>query len=367
MRRVTRRQLLAAVPGLAVMAVAASCGSDDDGDDAPTATTAAAASTPTTAAEATTPTASATTEAAATSASDGPWTFTDDRGVTIELPRRPERVVPYVPIAASLWDFGVRPVGVYGTTLRSDGTPEITTGSLDLDAVVSLGETYGEMDMEALVALQPDLIVFDMYTPEVDVWGLPADMVAQVETIAPILGISFVERPMTETIGRLEELAAALGADLDAPEVVEAHARFEQASADVEAAVAEKPGLSVLFIAGWTEALYIANPPQWADLIYFEELGLDVVVPDVPETELWETLSWEQAAKYPADLVLNDARSGSLSAAEMNEIATWAAHPAAQAEQVGAWQTEFVASYAGFAVVLEALAEAVSQADPDAM
>jgi iron complex transport system substrate-binding protein len=360
MRRATRRQVLAAVPGLALLSLAAACGSDDE-DSTPTATTAAAA--PTTAASAT-PAADPT---ATTSAADGAWTFTDDRGVTIELSQMPERVVAYAPIAAALWDSGFHVVGVYGTTLRADGTPEITTGSMDLDAVVSLGETYGELDMEALVGLQPQLIVFDIYTPEVDLWGVPADMVAQIESIAPILGISYVERPVTDTIARIEELAGALGADLNAPEVVEARAQFDAASAAVEAAVADKPGLEVLFIAAWSEALYIANPPMWNDLIYFQDLGLQVVVPDVEPTELWETLSWEQAGKYPADLALNDARSGSLSVAEMNEIATWAAHPAAQAGQVGAWQTEFVASYAGFTAVLEDLAGTVSQANPDVM
>lgn len=357
MRRVTRRQILAAVPGLALLPLAAACGSDDD---APTPTATAAAAAPTTAPSAT----PAGEPTATTGAAGGPWIFTDDRGVTIELPQMPERVVAYAPIAAALWDSGFHPVGVYGTTLRADGTPEITTGSMDLDAVVSLGEAYGELDMEALVGLQPELIVFDIYTPEVDIWGVPADMVAQIESIAPILGISYVERPVTETIARIEELAGALGADLNAAEVVEARAQFDTVSAAVETAVAEQPGLTVLFVAGYSEALYIANPPMWNDLIYFQELGLEVVVPDVALTELWDTLSWEQAGKYPADLALNDARSGSMSAEEMNEIATWAAHPAAQAEQVGAWQTEFVANYAGFTVVLEDLAESVRRSSP---
>lgn len=299
------------------------------------------------------------------SPTSGEWTFTDDRGVTITLPQRPERVVAYVPLAAGLWDVGYRVVGVYGTLRRPDGSPEIYAGAIDFDAVESLGETYGEIDLEKLVALQPDLIIFDLYSAEVDLWGLPEDAVAQVEDIAPILGISFVERPVTDTIGRLEELAGALGADLTEPAVTEARTHFDQASADVQAACADKPNLSVLAAAGWTDNLYIANAPLWADLIYFRELGLDLITPDVDSSELWETLSWEQAAKYPADLILNDARSAALPIEQLAEIPTWNQLPAVQAGQVGAWHTEFVPSHAGFAAVLESLAATVRASRPD--
>ena len=252
-RVISRRSLLAAAPGLVMLAAGVSCGGAEEDEPTPTSSSGSSTATPATEATATSASGVTTSETDATEAGGGAWSFTDDLGVTIELPAMPERVVAYIPIAASLWDFGVRPVGVYGTTLRADGKREIYTGDVDLDEVVSLGEVYGEIDMEALVALQPDLIVFDVYTSEVDVWGVPAEAIAQIEEIAPILGISFVERPVSETISRIEELAGALGADLEAPEVVEARARFEQASADVEAAVTEKPGLTALFVSGWTD------------------------------------------------------------------------------------------------------------------
>lgn len=295
------------------------------------------------------------------------WTFTDDRGVTITRPKRPERIVAYVPIAASLWDCGVRPVGVYGTTLRPDGTPEITVGEMDLDAVASLGETYGELDLEKLASLQPDLIVFDMYTQEVDLWGLSPDALAQVEQIAPIAGISFSGHPATTVIGRLEDLAAAVGADLTASGVTSAREQFSQASEEFKAAVAEKPGLTVLFMAGWPDNLYIANPAGWPDLQYLQELGLNIVTPETPDPEypIWQTLSWEQAIKYPADLALQDDRSGAPSVEELKNFPTWAAHPAAKAGQVGAWQTEFVPSYRGFTLVLEALTEIIRKSRDD--
>ncbi len=108
-----------------LLAAGVACGDDDD-DPEPTATATSsdAGSTPTQAGAEST----STTVPAGSGSSDGEWNFTDDSGKTITLPQRPERVVSYVPIAASLWDFGVHPVGVFGTTVRPDGTPEITSG-----------------------------------------------------------------------------------------------------------------------------------------------------------------------------------------------------------------------------------------------
>jgi iron complex transport system substrate-binding protein len=195
------------------------------------------------------------------SSGSGEWTFADDAGVHIALAHRPERVVAYLPLAASLWDFGIRPIGVYGTTRRPDGSPEVYAGSVDLDAVEAIGETYGEMDLEKLVALRPELIVNDMWDMPPDVWGLQPETVAQVEQIAPIASIRFVEQPISATLARVEELAVALGADLNDPEIGAAKERYEQASADLRAAIGEKPGLTAIFVSGTPDGSYwVANP-----------------------------------------------------------------------------------------------------------
>jgi iron complex transport system substrate-binding protein len=92
---------------------------------------------------------------------------------------------------------------------------------------------------------------------------------------------------------------------------------------------------------------------------------LDIVQPDAGE-EWWEELSWEQVAKYPADLILVDARSGSLTGEELAaQVPSFAALSAAKAGQFGAWQTEYVPSYAGVSAVLEDLAETIRGAKAD--
>lgn len=301
----------------------------------------------------------------ATPAASGEWTFVDDAGVTITLPGRPERVVAYLPLAASLGDVGIHPVAYFGIALRSDGTRETIAGDLDLDALASLGEEYGSFDLERLVELRPDLIVNDMWEYPPSFWGLDPDTVKQVEAIAPIANILFIDRPITETIARVEELSVALGADLDAPEVVAEHAAFDAAVADLQAAIAEKPGLTVAFVSGTPEeAFWVGNPMKLADLRFFQELGLDIVQPE-NQVDFSEELSWEQAGKYPADLFIIDDRQWSATGEELvAQVATFAALPAAKAGAFASWPSEYVPSYAGMTPVLESLAAAIRSADP---
>lgn len=66
--------------------------------------------------------------------------------------------------------------------------------------------------------------------------------------------------------------------------MVAAQAEFDKAAEDVRAAAAENPGLKVLFASGTPEeAFYIANPSVNADLLFFKELGVDVVQPENPD------------------------------------------------------------------------------------
>jgi iron complex transport system substrate-binding protein len=301
----------------------------------------------------------------ATPRADSAWTYVDDAGETISLPARPERIVAAIPMAGGLWDFGIRPVGVWGTTLRPDGSPEVWVGNLDLDAVESIGEVYGEIDLEALVTLQPDLLVNVKWADAPDIWGLPPESVEQIYRIAPVAHVTFVDRPITETIASVQELAVALGADPEAPQVVAARRAFDDASDDLRAAIAEKPGLTAMFVSGTPEAFYVANPSVNSDLLFFKELGLDIVQPDIDEG-FFEELSWEQAGKYAADLILVDARQWSSTGAQLKEsVPTFAALPAAQADQFGSWKTEFAPSYAAFTPLLEELAATIRAADPD--
>jgi iron complex transport system substrate-binding protein len=313
----SRRTLLFGAAGAALL-IACGEGDGDEGDTGTTATTSNAAAT--------------TSAASATSA--GPWQFTDDRGVTITLPKRPERVVAQVTAAASLWNYGVRPIGVFGPQKNADGSQSIEVGNVDLKTVTNLGEAHGEIDFEKVAALQPDLIVSLYYSGDT-VWYITGDAMAPMQAIAPIAAIKVQDVPILSPISRFGELSAALGADLSSKENIAAKTGFDSAVNDLTTAIASKPGLKVLVVAGGNDTLSVANPSVATDLIYFKQLGLDIVQP--PVTSFWESLSWEQANRYPVDLILTDQRPSTLSHAKLLEKDVWRSLPAVQADQVGVW------------------------------
>ncbi|MFC4011198.1 hypothetical protein ACFOY2_28505 [Nonomuraea purpurea] len=80
---------------------------------------------------------------ASVAAGQSSWTWTDDRGKNISLTKRPERVVAQAAAAAALWDFGVRPVAVFGPHRLKDGGRDPEVGEVDISKVESIGNAWG--------------------------------------------------------------------------------------------------------------------------------------------------------------------------------------------------------------------------------
>ena len=160
----------------------------------------------------------------------GGWSFTDDKGVTIELPERPVRIVADVNAAAPLWDFGIRPVAVFGWNATETGDFGAAGGRIDPAQVEVVGDGVETIRLEETLALNPDLIITLTWAPEIadEYWSIDTAVVGQVNAIAPILAISATGSAEVN-LARTAELAEALGADLSAPEQVEQQARFDTA------------------------------------------------------------------------------------------------------------------------------------------
>jgi iron complex transport system substrate-binding protein len=75
-----------------------------------------------------------------------------------------------------------------------------------------------------------------------------------------------------------------------------------------------------------------------------------------------ETLSWEEADKYPADLVLADVRGATLEQLREAMPPTAAALPAIEADQMIAWPTAFALGYGNVAAVIDEITAAVDAA-----
>jgi iron complex transport system substrate-binding protein len=340
--RPSRRRFLALGSAAALLALAA-CGDDDDADDA----------------------GAGGTEGTDGAADDGTaatsWEFVDDRGVTISLPARPERIVAYVGTAAVLWDFGIRPVGVFGPSRREDGTPEPAAGNVDLDTVESAGDTWDAVNLEVLATLRPDLVITGGVA---DPWVI-SQQLDDVAEIAPVAVVEVYGAPASTIMANYERMAEALGADLGSDELVAARADYDAAAEAVRTAAAAKPGLSVLATYADTDGLYIAQPTDFPDLAEFQVLGVEVIDPTSTEP-YWELLSWERAGEYPADLIIHDIRSFSLQPDVLaDDQPTWTTLPAVQAGQVGAWSAEAILSYQGFAAALRELATEIDASAAD--
>ncbi|WP_290057432.1 ABC transporter substrate-binding protein [Amycolatopsis solani] len=329
----SRRGFLIGAGGLAAAAALTACGSGDDKQ--------------------------------AAGAAAGPWEFTDDRGQKAARDQRPTRVVAYASSAAALWDYGVRPVGVFGPQKTADGKKEIQAGNIDLNAVTSIGNAWDDFSMEKFAALKPDLVVTGLTGAKpTDMWVLKDDLGTKVQQIAPIVAISEYKVTLPKVIERFEQLAVALGGDANSAAIKKGKEDFQKASDDLKAAIQGKPGLKVLVVSSDKDSLYVCKPEYFADLAYYRELGLDIVAGGGSD-DYFETLSWEQAGKYPADLILTDSRTYALSRQQMAQFPTWAQLPAVKANQLADWSTEPRFNPVLAAPVLQQLTEVVKGARTD--
>ena len=260
----------------------------------------------------------------------GGWTFTDDAGKTLELPERPLRIAADLNAASALWDFGIRPVAVAGYTVDTDAS----WGNVDRETpVINVAAGSPTPDLETLLAEDIDLFVTIYWGDEENpyVWSFlePADY-ERTNAAVPVIAISGSGRADHNT-ERFAELAALLGADLDTPEIQEAKAGYQDAVATFSAVAQETAdaGITSLFMYADPTELYIAYPPIWADLAMYQALGMDIIVPDtVPEGEYWESLSTEQAIKYPSDLIFQSSRTGTLTPEDLAAHPSYGALPA---------------------------------------
>lgn len=293
----------------------------------------------------------------------GPWSFTDDRKQKVSLKSTPRRIVAFTGTAAALHDFGVddQIVGVFGPTKLKNGKADPQAGDIDVDRVTIIGNAYNQFKVEKYAALRPDLLITNMYEPNA-LWFVPDDSKDAITKLAKSVAITSARVPLLKIIERYAELAESLGADLEAKKVTDAKARFEKASAALRRAAKSHP-VKVLACSGSPDLFYASNPGINADLMYFKSLGVDLIVPDhLDKGGYYESLSWENADKYKADVLLLDNRTATLQPKDLAAKPSWTKLPAVKAGQITPWSSEPRFSYAGAAPLIESLAKAIEGA-----
>jgi iron complex transport system substrate-binding protein len=288
------------------------------------------------------------------------FSFTDDLGTKIELDQAPERMIVQSSMAAALTDLGLgdKIVGVFGP-LRADGDAAQVAG-LDIESVTDVtgGGEYGDVDVEKAVGLKPDLIVTSTYL-EPDLWYVNEASAADLKKLAPILVVSFDGKTLPELLDGTERAAKALGADLDSPSVTATHEAFTAAGERVKKASAALGDRKILAGSAATDLFYVSNPKVSPDLSYWkDELGLPLTLPDNPdEGGYFESLSWEKADKYPADIFLYDDRIGEAGLKLLGSEKVFQTLEAAKNEAYVPWSSVAPPSYQAYANLMDRLAD----------
>lgn len=273
-------------------------------------------------------------------ASSGAWTFTDDVGVTVTLDRAPERVASYADYALGLHSLDVDPVAVFG---RVPVATDERFADYDLSDVAVVGNSYGEVDIEAMAAADPDVIVVGIYPTDgegtLDLEGPRYSLQdtaqqQQLEAIAPLITIE-VGGKGQDVVDSLNRLALALGAEQST--VDEAKSEFDAAAADL-ADAAETSGVEVTqMYADASSGIYVAKPDDEPEMELYRQYGVDFtdLNPD-DGNYYWDVYSWENASQMSTGDVLLVNVEG-FQADDLAAQPTFASHPALVAGQVHAW------------------------------
>ncbi|MFE2434861.1 ABC transporter substrate-binding protein, partial [Streptomyces sp. NPDC059409] len=142
-------------------------------------------------------------------------------------------------------------------------------------------------------------------------------------------------------------------------------AAFDQAAARRRAAAKARPEIRVLAGSASPDLFYVSGTNLSVDLEYFKALGVNFVEPSEEAKKAtggwFESLSWENVDKYPADVIIMDDRASTIQPADITE-GTWKKLPAVKAGQVIARSPEPILSYDKCTPLLDNLAEAIENA-----
>ena len=287
--------------------------------------------------------------AASTSTPSSGWSFTDDRGTTVTLDQRPERIAFLTDtVGAALWAAGLRPVAA---TDSDQGI--VSAVGMSMQGVVQIYDADKGVKLETLASAQPDLLIDAV---QADGQLQVASTLKQVENIAPVLGLSMYQ-PVEKIADTADRLTQAVGTSLTD---TQARADFEAASMALKTAINGNPELRVAFVFDIdAHTLGVMNPKTWSVLKTVEGLGMHLVpVPAGKDNTYSQAINWESISTIPADLFVWAVSD------PLPHDKVWATVPAVAAGQV--WRPELASWYAyswqNFTVLLQGLAEKVSAA-----
>jgi iron complex transport system substrate-binding protein len=255
------------------------------------------------------------TEAPATEApaTDG-LTFTDDMGREITLAGTPERIVSLAPSNTEIL-FAV------GAGDQVVGRDEFSDYPEEAKALPSIGGSFGEYNVEAIVALNPDLVIAaEINTPE---------LVKQLEDLG--LTVYYLGNPLTleEMYGKLETAAKLTGHD--ASELVSSLQARVAAVDEKIAPISARPNAFYEIDASDPSKPYTYGPGTFGDLLITRAGGYNI---GNVSTDPYPQISLEQiVVENPSIIILGDSMWG-VTPESVLERAGWESIEAVKSEQI---------------------------------
>jgi len=256
------------------------------------------------------------TEAPATeapAATDGS-TFTDDMGREITLAGNPERIVSLAPSTTEIL-FAV------GAGDQVVGRDEFSDYPEEVKALPSIGGSFGEYNVEAIVALNPDLVIAaEINTPE---------LVKQLEDLG--VTVYYLGNPTTleEMYGKLETVAELTGHDVS--ELVSSLQARVAAVDEKIMPLSARPNVFYEIDASDPSKPYTYGPGTFGDLLITRAGGTNV---GSVSTDAYPQLSLEQIViANPSIIVLGDSMWG-VTPESVLERAGWESIEAVKSKQI---------------------------------
>ena len=268
--------------------------------------------------------------------------------------RLPATVVAYVQAAATLWDHGLRPLGIFGSHHDGASVDPAKAGEADLAVLRSFGGG-GALDLEGLLATAPDLVVAVSYGGG-QLYGVDPEAAKHLEEQVPVVVLEVgKDRSLDSIRDRFTELAGSLRAP-GAP----ATAELERARARLTGLTGRSdPPRIVALSAANCETAYVARPSTWPDLRAVTALGVELIEPDQSPGVNWHTADWSEVAALEPDIVLSDVRLNAAPRARLLGNAHW--RGLEERARTLPWNPEAPCSHRGHARFLDTIAEAMAR------
>lgn len=225
--------------------------------------------------------------------------FVDVTGETIEVPDRPRRIVAIHDInaGAQLLSLGAPVVGL---ATRDDGARADVTRYFDIDDIAEVGLTY-EPNIEAIAALEPDLIVGEGFDGAGMDQFMAEGVQANLEAIAPVVYIDTF-RPVEEVMADFQELVGNAATESVEDQAVEFASVLEELR-DVLGDEWSDVAVSAVFSG---EPLSIPGPTDLVETDILSRVGVSFtqVVLDAEAEGGFAELSNERVPELEADLLV---------------------------------------------------------------